>query len=147
MCRVVLLLLLALCKTRELILDQPGAEKLVGQGDMLIVTASSSKAQRIQGSWVSEECVKKVTAHWRRQATELAYVSGIQDEVKGSGAGAGSDDDDSDALFEQAMELVVRAGQGSTSMLQRKVPNRLFSGGTFNGHHGTSRRGWTLRGK
>lgn len=105
----------------RVILDQPGAEKLVGQGDMLIVTASSSKAQRIQGSWVSEECVRKVTAHWRRQATELAYVEGIQDEAKGSGSGGSSDDDDSDALFEEAMELVVRAGQGSTSMLQRKL--------------------------
>ncbi|MFN8015607.1 MAG: DNA translocase FtsK 4TM domain-containing protein [Acidimicrobiia bacterium] len=105
----------------RVILDQPGAEKLVGQGDMLIVTASSSKAQRIQGSWVSEDCVRKVTAHWRRQATELAYVDGIQDEVKGSGSSGGDDDGDSDALFDEAMELVVRAGQGSTSMLQRKL--------------------------
>ena len=105
----------------RVILDQPGAEKLVGQGDMLIVTASSSKAQRIQGSWVSEDNVKKVTAHWRRQASELAYVDGIQDEAKGSGSSGGTDDDDSDALFEEAMELVVRAGQGSTSMLQRKL--------------------------
>ncbi|HMS25369.1 MAG TPA: DNA translocase FtsK 4TM domain-containing protein [Acidimicrobiia bacterium] len=104
----------------RVILDQPGAEKLVGQGDMLIVTASSSKAQRIQGSWVSEDCVRKVTAHWRRQATELAYVEGIVDEAK-SGGGNSGDDDDSDALFEEAMELVVRAGQGSTSMLQRKL--------------------------
>ncbi len=104
----------------RVILDQPGAEKLVGQGDMLIVTASSSKAQRIQGSWVSEDCVRKVTAHWRRQTTELAYVKGIQDEAKGGGSQGGGDDDD-DALFEEAMELVVRAGQGSTSMLQRKL--------------------------
>lgn len=105
----------------RVILDQPGAEKLVGQGDMLIVTASSSKAQRIQGSWVSEESVRKVTAHWRRQTTELAYVHGIQEETKGGGGAGSSDDDDSDALFDEAMELVVRAGQGSTSMLQRKL--------------------------
>lgn len=105
----------------RVILDQPGAEKLVGQGDMLIVTASSSKAQRIQGSWVSEECVRKVTAHWRRQTTELAFVDGIQDESKSGGGAGGNDDDDGDVLFEEAMELVVRAGQGSTSMLQRKL--------------------------
>jgi S-DNA-T family DNA segregation ATPase FtsK/SpoIIIE len=105
----------------RVILDQPGAEKLVGQGDMLLVTASSSKAQRIQGAWVSEDAVRKVTAHWKRQTTELAYVNGIQDETKGSGSGVGGDDDDNDALFEEAMELVVRAGQGSTSMLQRKL--------------------------
>jgi len=104
----------------RVILDQPGAEKLVGQGDMLLVTASSSKAQRIQGSWVSEDCVKKVVAHWKRQTTELVYVEGIQDENKSAGASSDSGDD-SDELFSEAMELVVRAGQGSTSMLQRKL--------------------------
>ena len=52
----------------RVILDQAGAEKLIGQGDMLLVTASSSRPQRIQGAWVDEECVRKVVAHWRRQA-------------------------------------------------------------------------------
>ena len=57
----------------RVILDQAGAEKLIGKGDMLIVTASSSRPQRIQGGWVDEECVRKVVAHWRRQGgqTEL----------------------------------------------------------------------------
>jgi S-DNA-T family DNA segregation ATPase FtsK/SpoIIIE len=106
----------------RVILDQPGAEKLVGQGDMLLVTASSSKASRIQGSWVSEDCVRKVAAFWRRQTTELDYVGGIVDEGKGSGSGGGSShDDDDDDLLDEAIELVVRAGQGSTSMLQRKL--------------------------
>lgn len=106
----------------RVILDQPGAEKLVGQGDMLLVTASSSKASRIQGSWVSEDCVRKVAAFWRRQTTELDYVGGIVDENKGSGSsGGGGHDDDDDDLLDEAIELVVRAGQGSTSMLQRKL--------------------------
>ena len=52
----------------RVILDQAGAEKLVGQGDMLMITLSSSLGQRIQGAWVDEECVRKVVAHWRRQA-------------------------------------------------------------------------------
>ncbi len=105
----------------RVILDQPGAEKLVGQGDMLLVTASSNKAQRIQGSWVTEEAVRKVTAHWKRQTSELSYVDNIVSDSKGSGSDAGDSDDDSDPLFDQAMELVVKAGQGSTSMLQRKL--------------------------
>jgi S-DNA-T family DNA segregation ATPase FtsK/SpoIIIE len=105
----------------RVILDQPGAEKLVGQGDMLLVTASSNKAQRVQGAWVTEDAVRKVTAHWRRQTAELSYVEGIVDESKGGGGNSGNSDDDSDPLFDEAMELVVRAGQGSTSMLQRKL--------------------------
>ena len=54
----------------RVILDQPGAEKLIGKGDMLMLTASSSRTERIQGAWVDEECVRKVVAHWRRQVAE-----------------------------------------------------------------------------
>jgi S-DNA-T family DNA segregation ATPase FtsK/SpoIIIE len=106
------------------ILDQPGAEKLIGQGDMLLMTASSSRAQRIQGSWVDEDCVRKVAAHWKRQAATPEYVEGIADDdpAGGSGgAGGGGADDDGDELLAEAMELVVRSGLGSTSMLQRKL--------------------------
>jgi S-DNA-T family DNA segregation ATPase FtsK/SpoIIIE len=108
----------------RVILDQPGAEKLIGQGDMLLMTASSSRAQRIQGSWVDEECVRKVAAHWKRQVSTPVYVEGIADEDPaggGSGAGGSGADDDGDALLGEAMELVVRSGLGSTSMLQRKL--------------------------
>ena len=107
----------------RVILDQPGAEKLIGQGDMLLMTASSSRAQRIQTSWVDEDCVRKVAAHWKRQVAEPTYVDGIADESAGSGPGGsgGSDDADSDDLLAEAMELVVRSGLGSTSMLQRKL--------------------------
>ena len=104
----------------RVILDQPGAEKLVGQGDLLMVTASSSKAQRVQCSWIDEECVRKVAAHWRRQVTELKYVEGIAEESNLLG-GVSDDDGEDDELFTAAMELVVRSGLGSTSMLQRKL--------------------------
>lgn len=105
----------------RVILDQAGAEKLIGQGDMLAAPASGKPA-RVQGSWVDEECVRKVVAHWKRQVTEVQYVEGVQgsDEASGGGAG-GYDDDDNDDLLVQAMELVVRSGLGSTSMLQRKL--------------------------
>ena len=107
----------------RVILDQSGAEKLIGHGDMLLMSASSSRAQRIQGSWVDEECVRKAVAHWKRQVETPQYIDGLQgNAASGSSAGGrnGSDDDDDDLLAE-AMELVVRSGLGSTSMLQRKL--------------------------
>jgi S-DNA-T family DNA segregation ATPase FtsK/SpoIIIE len=113
----------------RVILDQPGAEKLVGNGDMLLLPGTTSIAQRIQGSWVSEEEVRNVVAHWRRQAPEVAYVPGVEDDgadpsgitSDGVGAGYSGADDDDEALLRQAMELVVRSQLGSTSMLQRKL--------------------------
>jgi S-DNA-T family DNA segregation ATPase FtsK/SpoIIIE len=105
----------------RVILDQPGAEKLIGHGDMLLSTASSSRAQRIQGAWVDEECVRKVVAHWRRQVVQPQYIDGLQGSDK-PGAGRGGDDgEESDDLLGEAMDLVVRSGFGSTSMLQRKL--------------------------
>jgi DNA segregation ATPase FtsK/SpoIIIE, S-DNA-T family len=104
----------------RVILDQPGAERLIGKGDMLLLTASSSVARRIQGAWVGEDEVRKVVAHWRRQS-EPRYVDGVEgrDDEPGSGSlGASEEDDD---LLEQAKELVVRSQLGSTSMLQRKL--------------------------
>jgi S-DNA-T family DNA segregation ATPase FtsK/SpoIIIE len=105
----------------RVILDQPGAEKLIGQGDMLVLSASSNRAQRVQGAWVDEECVRKVVAHWRRQVATPSYVEGLQGDDSPSGGGAGGDIDDDDELLGEAMELVVRSGLGSTSMLQRKL--------------------------
>ena len=97
---------------------------------MLLLPGNSSVAQRIQGSFVSEEEVRKVVAHWRRQAPEVTYVSGVEggdgpdgdDHVTSSANAfsAGGDDDD-EAMMRQAMELVVRSQLGSTSMLQRKL--------------------------
>ncbi|MFM8303956.1 MAG: DNA translocase FtsK [Actinomycetota bacterium] len=106
----------------RVILDQAGAEKLVGKGDLLMVTASSSRAERVQCAWVDEECVRKVAAHWRRQVAEPTYVSGIADEeAGGAGGGTTAGDTDDDELLGEAMHLVVRSGLGSTSMLQRKL--------------------------
>lgn len=103
----------------RVILDQPGAERLIGKGDMLLLTASSSVPRRIQGPWVTEEEVRAVVAHWRRQS-QPEYVSGIEGEnLVGIGqTGMPGDDDE---YLTQAMELVVRSQLGSTSMLQRKL--------------------------
>jgi DNA segregation ATPase FtsK/SpoIIIE, S-DNA-T family len=105
----------------RVILDQAGAEKLIGKGDMLIVTASSSRPQRIQGGWVDEECVRKVVAHWRRQGGQTEHIVGIEGDDSPGAARGGGDAGDDDELLAQAMELVVRSGLGSTSMLQRKL--------------------------
>jgi S-DNA-T family DNA segregation ATPase FtsK/SpoIIIE len=107
----------------RVILDQPGAEKLIGQGDMLLLPGNSNVPQRIQGSWVGEDEVRKIVAHWRRQAPEVVYVSGIEGEDNGGSSvgsfgGGGSDDDE---LLQQAIEIVVKSGVGSTSLLQRKL--------------------------
>jgi S-DNA-T family DNA segregation ATPase FtsK/SpoIIIE len=104
----------------RVILDQPGAERLIGKGDMLLLTASSSVARRIQGAWVDEDEVRKVVAHWRRQS-EPRYIEGVEGEDVGSAPGFAGGDGDDDELLEQAKDLVVRSQLGSTSMLQRKL--------------------------
>jgi S-DNA-T family DNA segregation ATPase FtsK/SpoIIIE len=102
----------------RVILDQPGAERLIGKGDMLLLTASSSVARRIQGPWVAESEVRTVVAHWQRQRS-AEYVVGIAGDENSARGGEGLDDDDE--LLHAAMELVVRSQLGSTSMLQRKL--------------------------
>jgi S-DNA-T family DNA segregation ATPase FtsK/SpoIIIE len=113
----------------RVILDQAGAEKLLGRGDMLLLGPTSSVPQRIQGAWVTEGEVRNVVAAWRRQSPEISYdddaVQGSDEGASGSagasaGGGGGGDDDDEE-LVRQAMELVVRSQLGSTSMLQRKL--------------------------
>jgi DNA segregation ATPase FtsK/SpoIIIE, S-DNA-T family len=110
----------------RVILDQAGAERLVGRGDMLLLGPASSNPRRVQGAWVGEDEVRAVVAHWRRQSPEVAHigsVEGLDDEGDPTDAPAGGSDgdgDDDDLLW-QAMDLVVRSQLGSTSMLQRKL--------------------------
>ena len=111
----------------RVILDQPGAEKLVGKGDMLLLPGNSNVSQRIQGCFVSEDDVRKVVAHWRRQAPNVVYVTNVEGEDSQGRLGivdfSGNDDpdDEDETLMRQAMDLVVRSQLGSTSMLQRKL--------------------------
>ena len=104
----------------RVILDQPGAERLVGKGDMLLLEASSNVLRRLQAPWVSEEEVREVVAHWKRQGGITEPVVGIGNADTSASGGAGIDDDD-DELLAQARDLVVRSQLGSTSMLQRKL--------------------------
>jgi S-DNA-T family DNA segregation ATPase FtsK/SpoIIIE len=111
----------------RVILDQIGAEKLVGKGDMLLMDGKSNVPLRLQGCWVTEDEVRHVVKAWKQQAPEVVYDDAVQEAAEGSAGvaggaggavGGGSDDDD---LLAQAMELIVRSQLGSTSMLQRKL--------------------------
>jgi DNA segregation ATPase FtsK/SpoIIIE, S-DNA-T family len=102
----------------RVILDQGGADKLIGHGDMLFLHANSSKPRRIQGAWVNEKEISGIIGHARRQGAP-EYVEGVTVDETGKDAGgiAGGDDE----LLQEALDLVVRSGLGSTSMLQRKL--------------------------
>jgi S-DNA-T family DNA segregation ATPase FtsK/SpoIIIE len=103
----------------RVILDQGGADKLIGHGDMLYLHANASKPRRIQGSWVTEKEVASVVGHARRQG-QPEYVEGVTTDEQGTLSISGSADGD-DELLAEARELVVRSQLGSTSMLQRKL--------------------------
>jgi DNA segregation ATPase FtsK/SpoIIIE, S-DNA-T family len=104
----------------RVILDQPGAERLIGKGDMLLLTASSNIPRRLQAPWVSEEEVREVVRHWHAQGGQAEPIVGIEGVHDGPSGSDGFDDDD-DELLRQARDLVVRSQLGSTSMLQRKL--------------------------
>jgi S-DNA-T family DNA segregation ATPase FtsK/SpoIIIE len=104
----------------RVILDQPGAERLIGKGDMLLLTASSNIPRRLQAPWVSEEEVREVVRHWRAQGGQPEPIVGIEGVDDGAWGGDTVDDED-DELLRQARDLVVRSQLGSTSMLQRKL--------------------------
>jgi S-DNA-T family DNA segregation ATPase FtsK/SpoIIIE len=104
----------------RVILDQPGAERLVGKGDMLLLTASSNIPRRLQAPWVSEEEVREVVRHWRAQGGTTETIVGLEGTENGP-FGTDRVDDEDDELLAQARDLVVRSQLGSTSMLQRKL--------------------------
>ena len=121
----------------RVILDQQGAERLVGKGDMLLLGPSSSTPQRIQGAWVEEKEVREVVATWKAQRDSNAEqkvehepsdvvepsvvkepVVDITEDFSRPVSAASEQDDE---LYEEARNLVISSQLGSTSMLQRKL--------------------------
>jgi S-DNA-T family DNA segregation ATPase FtsK/SpoIIIE len=102
----------------RVVLDQGGAEKLVGFGDMLFLPASMSKPRRVQGAYVSEQEIEAMVGHVRKQSDpDFADELTAEQITTAADTDLGADDD----LLWQAMELVVTSQLGSTSMLQRKL--------------------------
>ena len=106
------------------ILDQVGAEKLLGQGDMLFKTADMSKPTRIQGAWVMDEEVLKITDHLRMQSAPQYNDEIISQPVQLNGKGGvvmDFDHEGGDDMFRDAVRVVVEARKASTSLLQRRL--------------------------
>jgi S-DNA-T family DNA segregation ATPase FtsK/SpoIIIE len=105
----------------RVIIDQGGADKLVGLGDMLVVTARDPKPERIQGSFVSEPEIHAVV-DWVREQREARYRdTEVFEQAAQQTADAEEYDGEDPEVMRQAIELVVRSQLGSTSMLQRKL--------------------------
>ena len=110
------------------ILDGAGAEKLLGQGDMLFMPVGAPKPTRIQGTFVRDEEISRVLDFIKSSATvqydeamiEAMEKHAIQDGKKGSSGADSDEDSDSDPMFKQAVEVGIDAGQASTSLLQRR---------------------------
>ena len=104
----------------RVILDQSGAEKLIGLGDMLVVTASNPRVERIQGAWVTEKEIKEVVS-WVKSQKDAEYNPAVIEEQKSLVNNNENEFGEDEDLIMSAKELVVRSQLGSTSMLQRKL--------------------------
>lgn len=105
------------------ILDSAGAEKLLGNGDMLFVTAEIQKPKRIQGTYVGEKEVSKVVDFFKKQTGAVIYNEEILERPKGPSGipGLSGPDDGGDDLLGEAENVVRQAGKASASLLQRRL--------------------------
>jgi DNA segregation ATPase FtsK/SpoIIIE, S-DNA-T family len=110
----------------RVVLDTPGAEKLLGKGDMLFIPPDQAKPMRIQGTFVSDQEIKSLIDFIKSQGQKPEYEEEIVTKYKatgGNGKGAGSmgaDGDEKDELFAEVVRYVAQAGKGSSSLIQRK---------------------------
>ncbi len=107
----------------RVILDQNGAESLLGKGDMLFRPGSGTKLSRIQGAFVTEEEIEKITAHWRKQGEPELREEMLEAVEAEEGEGSDETDfhPDQDDLLAEAIRTVVQMDTASTSMLQRRL--------------------------
>ena len=106
----------------RVILDQGGAESLLGQGDMLFRGPGTSKLARIQGAFVSEDEIARITGHWSAQGEPEFHQELLSEASVSVDSDADDDfDPDSDELLDDAIRLVVETGTASVSMVQRRL--------------------------
>ena len=109
----------------RVILDTPGAENLIGLGDMLFSKPEYAKPQRLQGCYVSEDEIEAVVAHLKEQGEPEYHQEILQTNVIGLGAsmpdGSGGSSTSDDPLLWEAADIVVASGLGSTSNIQRRL--------------------------
>jgi len=106
----------------RVILDQGGAEALLGQGDMLFRGAGTSKMARIQGAFVTEEEIARITGHWAKQGEPEFETELLETREAAADEGREGDfDPDSDDLLDEAIRLVVQTETASVSMIQRRL--------------------------
>jgi S-DNA-T family DNA segregation ATPase FtsK/SpoIIIE len=111
----------------RVIIDGPGAEKLLGRGDMLYIPPDQAKPTRIQGTFVSEKEVKKLVDFLKEQSPHVEYTEEVinqQVSIKGKGGGmspSGGGDGQHDALFEESIRVVCQYDRASASLLQRRL--------------------------
>ncbi len=108
----------------RVILDGPGAEKLLGRGDMLYIPPDQAKPTRIQGAFVSEKEMQRLVNFLKEKTPEVHYTEEVTTQrvsVKGKGIGAGGGSDSLDALFDDAVRIVCQYDKASASLLQRKL--------------------------
>ena len=145
------------------ILDQVGAEKLLGKGDMLYFPSGASKPTRVQGAFVSDEEVEKIVSFVKSNGT-ANYSEDILDTIENGGkeeqiknlAAEQSAEDEADPFLQDAIDTVVETGQASTSFIQRKfkvgyaragrIIDQMEERGVISGYQGSKPREvlWTL---
>ena len=145
------------------ILDQVGAEKLLGKGDMLYFPSGASKPTRVQGAFVSDEEVEQIVNFVKSNGTAV-YSEDILDSIENGGkeeqiknlAGEQAEEDDTDPFLQDAIDTVVETGQASTSFIQRKfkvgyaragrIIDQMEERGVISGYQGSKPREvlWTL---
>ena len=145
------------------ILDQVGAEKLLGKGDMLFFPAGASKPTRVQGAFVSDEEVEQIVDFIKSNSTAVysedildTIENGSKEEQRKNLESEQAADDDKDPFLQEAIDTVVETGQASTSFIQRRfkvgyaragrIIDQMEERGVISGYQGSKPREvlWTL---
>ncbi len=109
------------------ILDMGGAEKLLGKGDMLYYPTGMSKPQRVQGAFISDDEIEKITAYIKQQAIPIEYTNSVtehelpSERQKSNKNSSESPTVEHDELLPEALEIIMQTGQASASLLQRRL--------------------------